>query len=125
MPTEGAFPLSYMLDSIGPLARAYVGPLVLPDAGPCLACLLGHFRLLSPLPEVYDVLLAHAGPFSPAPFPDAGIAVCAALVAWKLAQVGAEPASPAVYALHVVDAASLEISSHRVFRDSECTCAGT
>ncbi len=110
--------------SVGALARAYVGPLLLPDAGPCLECLLGHFRLLSPAPDVYSALLAHTGPFAPAPF--SGIAVAAELACWKLALLGTEPVPSALYALHVVEAASLEIRSHRVFRDPECSaCAGT
>jgi bacteriocin biosynthesis cyclodehydratase domain-containing protein len=112
--------------SLGALARAYVGPLLLADAGPCLECLLGHFRLLSPAPDVYSALLDHAGPFTPAPFPARGVAVAAELACWKLALLGAEPVPSALYALHVVDAASLEITSHRVFRDPECpACAGT
>jgi len=112
--------------SIGPLARAYVGPVMLPDAGPCLTCLLGHFRLLSPVPEVYDVLLGHNGAFAPAAIGDTLVGLAADLVAAKLAQLGAEPPSSTVFALHVIEAASLEVTSHRVFRDSECTaCAGT
>ena len=32
----------------------------LPDAGPCLACLLTHFEKLSPAPELYADLRDHA-----------------------------------------------------------------
>ncbi|MCI0459379.1 MAG: hypothetical protein L0Z62_20710, partial [Gemmataceae bacterium] len=63
---------AWLWASTGPLNRGYVGPLFLPDAGPCLACLLSHFQRLSPAPEVYHDLLAHARqglPVAPAPFP--------------------------------------------------------
>jgi bacteriocin biosynthesis cyclodehydratase domain-containing protein len=116
----------WMWVTIGPVARAYVGPLLVPDAGPCLACILERFRLLSPAPEIYDVLVGHDGPFVAAPISDRAVEVVAAVATWKLAQVGVEPAVAALYALHVVEAASLEVSSHRVFRDPECrACRGT
>jgi bacteriocin biosynthesis cyclodehydratase domain-containing protein len=107
----------------GPMSRAYVSPLFLPDAGPCLACLLNHFRRLSPAPDLYNALADHAragGPVTAVPFPAPGVAVVQQLVRWK-ADLAAEPdASPALYRLHVLDAASLEVSSHRVFVDPEC-----
>src|SRR5208282_5523498 len=46
--------------STGPMNRAYVSPLFLPDAGPCLNCLLLHFRRLSPVPDLYEALATHA-----------------------------------------------------------------
>jgi hypothetical protein len=46
--------------STGALSRAYVGPLFLPDAGPCFGCLFGSFQGLSPAPEIYDALREHA-----------------------------------------------------------------
>lgn len=107
----------------GPAARAYVSPLFLPDAGPCAACLLRHFRQLSPAPEVYDVLLAHGqaqGQFPTAHFPSAGLGVVAALLTWKLSLLEAPAVSSALYRLHVVEDTSLTISSHPVFRDPEC-----
>jgi bacteriocin biosynthesis cyclodehydratase domain-containing protein len=117
--------IAWLWTTLGPLGRAYVGPLLLPDAGPCLACVLERFRLLSPVAEVYDVLVGHSGPFAPAPFPSRGVDAVAELVAWKLALVGAVPPVAAVYALHVVETATLETSSHRVFRDPECAACGT
>ena len=44
----------------GPVNRGYVSPVFLPDAGPCLACLLRHFQRLSPVPQLYDALTLHA-----------------------------------------------------------------
>jgi hypothetical protein len=38
----------------GPLARGYVSPVFLPTSGPCLGCLIRHFRRRSPAPEIYD-----------------------------------------------------------------------
>jgi bacteriocin biosynthesis cyclodehydratase domain-containing protein len=110
--------------SIGPEARALVGPLFLPDAGPCFECLIGHFRLRSPVPALYELVAAHAGPFARAAFDPAALAVVADLVAWKLSLVAREPAPAALYALHVVEVATLEVSSHRVLIDPECpACA--
>jgi bacteriocin biosynthesis cyclodehydratase domain-containing protein len=116
---------SWLWVTIGPLTRAYVGPLLLPTAGPCVACVLEGFRQLSPVADVYDVLLGHAGAFTPAPFPARGVDAVAALAAWKLGLAGALPPAAALYALHVVEAASLETTSHRVFRDPECVACGT
>jgi bacteriocin biosynthesis cyclodehydratase domain-containing protein len=112
----------------GPMGRGYVSPLFLPDVGPCLSCLLRHFRRLSPVPELYDALAEHARagrPITAVPFPAAGAAIVRQLVAWKAA-LAAEPVpSPALYRLHVLEAASLEVTSHQVFIDPECPeCGG-
>jgi bacteriocin biosynthesis cyclodehydratase domain-containing protein len=112
----------------GPMGRGYVSPVFLPDAGPCLACLLSHFRRLSPAPEFYDALAEHARaglPIRPVPFPPPAVAVVQQLVRWK-ADLLAEPETPAaLYRLHVVEVASLEVTSHRVFADPECPeCRG-
>ena len=112
----------------GPMSRAYVGPLFRPDAGPCLGCLLGHFRRLSPAPELYNALADHARagrPVEPVPFPPPGVAIVQQLLRWK-ADLAAEPdAHPALYRLHVLDAAALDVTSHRVFVDPECPeCGG-
>jgi bacteriocin biosynthesis cyclodehydratase domain-containing protein len=111
----------------GPMGRAYVGPLFLPDAGPCLACLLNHFRRLSPAADLYDALAEHAragGPVTAVPFPTSGMAILRHLLEWK-SDLAAEPdAHPALYRLHVLDADSLEVSSHRVFLDPECLECG-
>ncbi|MGL4553433.1 MAG: TOMM precursor leader peptide-binding protein, partial [Gemmataceae bacterium] len=107
-----------------PLGRGYVSPVCLPDDGPCLACLLGHFRRLSPLPELYDELADHAragGAIPATPFPAEGRAVLEQLAAWKGARVG----SPASFALHVLEVATMEVTSHRVTVDPECpACRG-
>ena len=39
--------------STGAMSRGYVSPVFLPDAGPCLGCLLRHGRLLSPAREIH------------------------------------------------------------------------
>ena len=110
----------WMWITTGPGGRAYVGPLFVPDAGPCAACLLVHFKRLSPVPELYDVVLKHDGPIAASPFPDAGIETVAALARWKLSLV-ASVMSPALYALHVIGAGDLTISSHAPLADLECT----
>lgn len=119
-----AEPARWLWATIGPAARAFVGPLLLPDAGPCLECLIDHFRLRSPVPELYDVLAAYPGPFAATAFDAAALAIVADLVAAKLALVAREPAPPALYALHVVEIATLEVSSHRVLINPECLACG-
>ncbi len=113
--------------TVGPMTRAFVGPVFLPDAGPCLGCLIGHFRRLSPAPELYDALIGHAaagGRFEPARFHDAGIDLLIALVRWKIARFEESDAVACVYRLHVLEAESLEISSHRVFVLPDCPVCG-
>jgi bacteriocin biosynthesis cyclodehydratase domain-containing protein len=107
----------------GPLARGFVSPLFLPDAGPCLACLLTRFHALSPVPEIHDALAGHAragGAIAPSPFPDHGVAVLASLVLWKRDLAALEAPPSALYRLHVLEAATLEVSSHRARRDPSC-----
>jgi bacteriocin biosynthesis cyclodehydratase domain-containing protein len=114
--------------SCAALSRGYVSPVFLADAGPCLACLLGHFRRLSPLPELYDELANHAragGTLSAAPFAPSGVVILQQLVAWKVDLLARSEAPAAVYRLHVLEAASLEVSSHPVMVDPECpACHG-
>jgi bacteriocin biosynthesis cyclodehydratase domain-containing protein len=112
----------------GPLGRGYVSPVFLPDAGPCLACLLGHFRRLSPLPELYDELVEHArsgGPIATSPFPAPGLAILHQLARWKVELLAAPPAPAALYRLHALEAGTLEMTAHEVFIDPECpACRG-
>jgi bacteriocin biosynthesis cyclodehydratase domain-containing protein len=120
--------LPWLWVSCAALSRAYISPIFLPDAGPCLACLLGHFRRLSPLPDLYDELVSHArhgGAFVPAPFAEPGLGILAQLVRWK-ADLFGRPEPPAVvFRLHVLEAGSLEVSSHPVLLDPECpACYG-
>jgi bacteriocin biosynthesis cyclodehydratase domain-containing protein len=112
----------------GPMQRGYVSPLFLPDAGPCLACLLGHFRRLSPAPEIYADLIEHARqglPIQPVDFPAEGVAVLRALVLWKAAQLASPDPPAAAYRLHVLETETMEVSAHRVFADPDCPeCGG-
>lgn len=113
----------WLWTSTGPMQRAYVSPVFLPDAGPCLECLVRHFRGLSPAAEIYDALVAHAragGEIRPSPFPPAGTEILRQIAAWKAAALARPDPPAAVYALHVIEAASLEVSVHRVFADPEC-----
>lgn len=113
--------------STGPMGRAYVSPLFLPDAGPCLGCLLNHFRRLSPAADLYDALADHGragGIIPPVPFPPPGTEMVKQLLVWKVA-LAAEPDPPAaLYRLHVLEVADLEVTSHRVFVDPECPACG-
>ncbi len=114
--------------TVGPMSRAYVSPLFLPDAGPCLGCLLGHFRRLSPAPDLYDDLTAHGragGSMAPAPFPAPAVAIVQQLLAWKAELAAASEATAALYRLHVLEVADLEVTAHRVWVDPECPeCGG-
>lgn len=106
----------------GPVQRGYVGPLFLPDAGPCLGCLLNHFRRLSPAPELYDALRRHAqdgAELKPGSFPTEAVEILKQLVLWK-ASLLAQPQPAALYRLHVLEVETLEITAHRVFIDPEC-----
>ena len=109
----------WMWITTGPGGRAYVGPLFVPDAGPCAACLLVHFKRLSPVPELYDVLVKGEA-IAASPFPDAAIPAVAAFARWKLS-LAANPMAAALYALHVIDAGDLTITSHVPLADIECT----
>jgi bacteriocin biosynthesis cyclodehydratase domain-containing protein len=123
---EGKSP--WLWTTSGPGSRGYLSPVFLPDAGPCLRCLVRHFERLSPAPEVYADLIAHARqgkPIAPSPFPDHGTALLRDLVLWKV-ELLAKPDSPAaLFRLHVLEVAALELTSHRVFFDPECpACRG-
>ncbi len=119
--------IAWIWATIGPMSRGYVSPPFLPGAGPCWACLLGHFRSLSPAPELYDSLIDHAlrgGTIEPAPFPATGVEILAQLVLWKRTQMTlGEPAS-ALYRLHVLELETMEVTSHRVPIDPECPECG-
>jgi bacteriocin biosynthesis cyclodehydratase domain-containing protein len=114
---------AWLWASTGPMSRAYISPLFLRDAGPCLSCLLYHFRRLSPAPELYDALASSAS-IAAVPFPPAASAIVAQLVQWKAALADAAEAPAALYRLHVLEVASLEVSSHRVLVDPECPECG-
>ena len=123
---EQAVPWMWL--TTGPMARAYASPLFLPDAGPCLACLLYAFERLSPVPAIYQVLVSHVrsgGEVAAVPFPGPGQVILAELARWKICLIGQEPAPAPLYDLHVIDAESLEIARHIVLADPECpVCTG-
>jgi ribosomal protein S12 methylthiotransferase accessory factor len=112
----------------GPMSRGYVSPVFLPDAGPCLACLLHGFRRLSPAPELYDELIEHArlgGAITPVPFPAPAVEILRQLVAWKAELLEQADPPAALYQLHVLEVSSLEVTAHRVIFDPECpSCRG-
>jgi|GEM_PF-2206014 len=114
----------------GPLSRAYVSPVFLKNAGPCLACLIHHFKSLSPAPEIYEHLIEHAqAKRAIAPvvdFPETALTMLEQIVRWKREQLSlAEPAA-ALYRLHVLEVETLEVSTHRVFAFPQCSaCART
>jgi bacteriocin biosynthesis cyclodehydratase domain-containing protein len=121
---EGDAP--WLWATCGPMARGYVSPVFLPDAGPCLECLLRWFRRLSPAPELYADLIDHARqgrPILPAPFPVTAAIVLRQLVLWKAEALAAHDPPAALYRLHVLETATMETTAHRVFADPECpTC---
>jgi bacteriocin biosynthesis cyclodehydratase domain-containing protein len=123
---EGAGP--WMWATIGPMARGYVSPVFLPGSGPCLGCLLGQFRRRSPAPELYDALEEqgrNGRPIEPSTFPAEGVGILRNLILRKAAMLS-DPGMPAApYRLHVLEAATLEVSSHSVYRDPECEACGS
>ncbi len=113
----------WLWTSCAAMSRAYVSPLFLPDAGPCLECLLNHFQRRSPMPELYTDLIVYArqgGSIQPTPTPVRAIALLAQLVLWKAELAREADAPAALFRLHVLDVATLEVASHRVFADPEC-----
>ena len=109
--------------STAALQRGYVGPLLLPDAGPCFGCLLRGFRRLSPAPEIYDALLDHAHQgrsFARADFSDNGLLILQGLVAWKLRLAELTESPAPLYRLHVLECDTMETTTHRVLFDPEC-----
>jgi bacteriocin biosynthesis cyclodehydratase domain-containing protein len=113
--------------STGPMNRAYVSPLFLPDAGPCLSCLLQHFRRLSPVPDLYEALATHARmgrEVVPVPFPPSALVIVQQLLLWKASLAEEPTAHAALYRLHVLEVASLEVTSHRVLIDPDCPVCG-
>jgi bacteriocin biosynthesis cyclodehydratase domain-containing protein len=109
------------------MGRGYVSPVFLPDAGPCLGCLVRQFLRLSPAPEIYADLIEHARqgrPVEPVPFPAEGLAMLRSLVRWKAELLGRPEPPAALYRLHVLEVATLEVSSHRVFADPACPDCG-
>lgn len=116
-------PSPWLWASTGAMSRGYVSPVFLPDAGPCLACLLAQFRTLSPTPALYDALAEHVrrgGVVEPVPFPAEGTAILEQLVRWKAALLALAEPPAALYRLHVLEADTFEVSTHTVFRDPEC-----
>ena len=106
----------------GPASRGFVSPVFLPNAGPCLECLMRHFQWLSPAPHLYESLVKHGqneGHFTAVPFPSEGLTILEQLVFWKLGQLNDSPLS-AVFRLHVLELDSMEVSGHRVFKDPAC-----
>jgi bacteriocin biosynthesis cyclodehydratase domain-containing protein len=119
---------SWLWVTCGPLSRGYVGPLFLPDAGPCLACLFSSFQRLSPAPELYDDLIQHARQGGAIPNSQVSshlVAILCQLVQWKAALAQQQESPAALFRLYVVEAATLEVSAHRVFVDPQCpVCRG-
>jgi bacteriocin biosynthesis cyclodehydratase domain-containing protein len=112
----------------GPVSRGYVSPVFLADAGPCLECLLRHFERLSPAPEIYRSLREHAasgGEIRSGSMPTEAWSVLVELAAWKLAQLAESEAPAALYRLHVLEVDSMEVTTHRVFRDPGCPACST
>jgi bacteriocin biosynthesis cyclodehydratase domain-containing protein len=113
--------------STGPQRRAYVGPMMLPDAGPCLGCLLSQFRRLSPSPELYDALLAHGrrgGRFEAGAVPAPAARMLAEIALWKAGALADGEPPAAIFRLHVLEIASFEVEAHRVVLDPDCEGCG-
>jgi bacteriocin biosynthesis cyclodehydratase domain-containing protein len=113
----------WMWTTTGPMGRGFVSPAFVPHSGPCLACLLAQFERLSPAPELYGALVAHANAgrrIEPVPFPSEGVAILAHLVRWKVDLLARDEPNAAAYRLHVLEVASLEVTSHSVMANAEC-----
>ena len=114
---------AWLWASTGPLARAYVGPVLLPDAGPCMSCIERHFLRLSPVPEIFAALREDKlgpGGMRPTPFPAPGIDILTALVRWKAEALAYAERPRGVFELHVLEAANFEVSTHQPLLDPTC-----
>jgi bacteriocin biosynthesis cyclodehydratase domain-containing protein len=114
----------WMWASYGAMNRAYLGPLFLPRAGPCLNCLLNQFRQLSPVPELYEELMQHGQnglPIMPVPFPETAVQIMKNLILWKVSLTTSQYPPSALYRLHVLEITSMEINTYRILRDPECS----
>jgi len=81
----------WMWATTGPASRGFVSPVFLPNAGPCLECLVRHFQRLSPVPQLYEALARHGrqdGAFAAVSFPDEGVTILEQIVRWKVGQLG-------------------------------------
>jgi bacteriocin biosynthesis cyclodehydratase domain-containing protein len=109
--------------SSGPIARALVSPLFLPEASPCFECLLSHFLRLSRAPDLTRALytsgleLLDGGAEA---FSDRALGMVAELVASKCALATELEPAAALFRLHAFELATLEVSSHPVSPDPEC-----
>lgn len=109
--------------SYGAMTRGFVSPIFFPQVGACLACLIYQFKHLSPIPEIYDELIEHSKEskaIAPVTFSQYGIEVLKQLVLWKISLLKEVELPSAIYRLHVLEANSLEVSSHQVFIDPNC-----
>lgn len=109
--------------STGATERAYVSPLFLPHAGPCLSCLLRTFQRLSPASMLYDVLMDHGkqgGEFRATPVSERVLTILEELVRWKCESFHQDRPVIPVFRLHVLELATMEVRVHRVFRDPTC-----
>ena len=113
----------WMWITTGPVSRGYVSPVFLPDAGPCLACLLRQFQRLSPTAHLYDALITHGsdgGSFAASEFNTDAMVVLERIACWKIDQMRLPVPSPAVFQLHVLELATMEVQMHRAFPDPTC-----
>ena len=110
----------------GPLSRGYVSPVLLKRGRPCLECLLRHFRRLSPAPQLYDVLERPGEPaqFVPGDPAEPLARIVLEIAGWKLRRLGQTPAAASQFALHVVEADTLETALHPVWLDPTCPGCG-
>jgi bacteriocin biosynthesis cyclodehydratase domain-containing protein len=118
----------FLWATYGPASRGYVSPLMLPDAGPCLDCLLDHFKRLSPAPEFYELLIVQGQakrPIQASEFPPQGIEMLRQLVLWKISAAALSQPPAALYRLHVLEIETMEVTTHRVFTNPDCSACKT
>jgi hypothetical protein len=60
------------------------------------------------------------GQFAAAPFPEAGLVILEELARWKIEQLSQPLPPAAVFRLHVLELATMEVSVHRVLSDPTC-----
>lgn len=113
---------AHLWASVGPASRALVSPLFPAGSSPCFECLLAHFLRLSRAPDLTRALFASGLESLQAPeFPERGLALVSELVAFKCGLAAEPEPAAALFRLHAFELSTLEISSHPVSPDPQCS----
>lgn len=101
-----------------------VSPIFFPDSGPCLECFLHQYQKISIPSGIQEILNRQNEKtltLGESEFPGEGLVMLQQLVRWKVRRLGLNLSGSNVFRLHVLDKTSLEISTHRIYKDPFCS----